>query len=214
MSGFKTHLTGGAVSGAAMSGLLIINHPANFNSVQIFTVFLLGTLGGLIPDLDSDTGKPLSLLFGLISVLIPVFFMKKIAQFHEMSPEFLVSYFVVTYFLINIGVCNLIKKITRHRGIMHSIPFSVLCGQAGFLAFMPSGKYMATAAGVSLFFGCMSHLILDEIHSMSWGHGLLPRTNQFSGSALKFKSGSILSSLFIYLLISIAGIPIFKFLNP
>lgn len=207
MSGFKTHLAGGAVSGAAMSGLLIMNHQNSFNAVQIFTVFLLGSLGGIIPDLDSDTGKPLSLLFGLISVVIPVFFMKEIARFHEMTPEFLISYFVVTYFLINFGVCTLIKRITRHRGIMHSIPFAVLCGQAGFLAFIQSGKPMAIAAGIALFLGCMTHLILDEIHSMSWEYGFMPQRTKSSGTALKFKSASPVFTLLVYCLIILAFIP-------
>jgi len=70
MSGFKTHMTGGILSGAGIS--LIGFFGKGLNLTQAIAIFIMGSVAGLLPDLDSDTGKPLTLLFQIISILIPI----------------------------------------------------------------------------------------------------------------------------------------------
>lgn len=67
MAGFKTHLTGGILSGAgvALAGFL----SGSLSMIQTAAIFVVGSVGGLLPDLDSDSGKPLTLLFQLVSLL-------------------------------------------------------------------------------------------------------------------------------------------------
>ncbi|MBW2204016.1 MAG: hypothetical protein JRF52_07910 [Deltaproteobacteria bacterium] len=69
MAGFKAHLAGGIASGAGMS--LFAFFLRGLSLTQARAIFVVGSVGGLLPDLDSDTGKPLSFLFHLVSVLIP-----------------------------------------------------------------------------------------------------------------------------------------------
>lgn len=213
MSDFKTHFLGGLSAGAATSVYYYIYQPGTLNSTQLTAVFLCGVVGGLLPDLDSDTGKPLEILFGLISVIIPVTFFKYFSEYFVVTPEFLMSYFILAYLLINYVILEGVKRVTRHRGIMHSIPFAVLCGEVGALVFLSSGKNMAIAAGIATFVGAMTHLLLDELHSIVLKWGFLPVLKSSSGSALTLKSNSIAATMTIYLLVSIAGLPIFKLLG-
>lgn len=199
MAGFKTHLTGGVVSGAGVAAFSLVNF--DFNIIQAFSIFIMGVLGGILPDLDSDSGKPLVLIFGLISVLLPTLLLYKIAETKIISPEFLVCYFVGGYLVINYLICGVIKKFTRHRGIMHSIPFAVLSGEIGYLLFISSGSNIAKMVGISVFAGCMVHLLLDELNSFSLKFGLVPVLKSSSGTAFKFKSGSLSATLFVYCLV-------------
>lgn len=199
MAGFKTHLTVGVISGLGMSAYSLFSF--NLNITQAFSVFVMGAVGSILPDLDSDSGKPLALLFGIISVIIPALLLDKITILQPISPEFLVSYFVCTYFFINYLVCELIKKITVHRGIMHSIPFAILSGEIGYLLFIPSGQNIGMVVGISVFVGCLIHLILDELNSFSLKFGFIPILKKSSGTALKIRSGNHLVTIFIYCLI-------------
>ncbi len=213
MSGFKTHFIGGVVAGTVTASYYAIVRPETLNPTQLTAVFICGTIGGLLPDLDSDTGKPLSMLFGLISVIIPVVFLKDMSNFFDITPEFLISYFVLTYFLINYVLMEGVKRITRHRGIMHSIPFALLCGEASFFMFMPSGIPMATAAGIAVFIGAMVHLILDEFHSIVWKMGCIPIIKNSIGTALKLKSNSLAATVMIYMFVGMGGVQILRTLG-
>ena len=80
---------------------------------------MVGSVGGLLPDLDSDAGKPLVFLFHLISVLIPSLLSVKAVQIGGDSPEFLICYFTASYLFINYIVCAIIKQVNDqpHRAI-------------------------------------------------------------------------------------------------
>ncbi|MCK5374918.1 MAG: metal-dependent hydrolase, partial [Alphaproteobacteria bacterium] len=164
------------------------------------------TIGGILPDIDSDSGKPLSLIFGKISVLLPALLLGQLTTVESFSSEFLVSYFVCSYFIINYLICGLVKKITVHRGIIHSLPFSILSGEIGYLLFATSEENVAIIVGGAMFAGCLVHLILDELHSFTFKYKIFPVLKKSSGTALKFKSDSPFASAALYCLIIIAAI--------
>ncbi|MEA2039424.1 MAG: metal-dependent hydrolase, partial [Thermodesulfobacteriota bacterium] len=143
MADFKTHLSGGIVTGLGIATISFFTKELNIT--QVFSLFIMGTVGGILPDIDSDSGKPLSFLFGILSVLLPALLLTKINRHGGLSPEFLVSYFVIAYFIINRVICEIIKKLTVHRGIMHSIPFAVLSSEISYLLFISSGRTMSKA---------------------------------------------------------------------
>jgi len=207
MAGFKAHLAGGIASGTGIS--LIGFYLRGLSLTQAGAVFVVGSVGGLLPDLDSDTGKPLSFLFHLVSVLIPSVLLIKAIQIGGDSPEFLICYFTISYLFINYVVCSIIKKITVHRGMMHSIPFALVCGGIGYLLFLSSGKQVAIMAGTTVFSGCFVHLVLDELSSFKLKFGFIPIPKKSSGSAFKLKSESLGATLFIYLIFILVGIAIF-----
>jgi len=211
MAGFKAHLAGGIASGAGIS--LIGFYLRGLSLTQAGAIFVVGSVGGLLPDLDSDTGKPLSFLFHLVSVLIPSVLLIEAIQIGGESPEFLICYFAISYLFINYLVCAIIKKITVHRGMMHSIPFALVCGGIGYLLFLPSGKQFAMLAGLAVFLGCFVHLVLDELSSFKLKFGFIPIPKKSSGSAFKLKSDSLGVTLFTYLILVIIGILVFQSIN-
>ncbi len=203
MAGFKAHLTSGIITGA---GIGAAGFFANFlKPTEAIAIAVTGTIGGLLPDLDSDTGKPLALLFQMISILIPVFVYPHFLTFSDGSVPFLICYFTLSYVFINYVICAVIKRITKHRGVMHSIPFAILCGEMAYLFLTGSGKSFACIAGVSIFAGCMVHLVLDELHSITFKFGIIPVVNKAGGSALKFFSSNMISIIFIYICVFILG---------
>jgi membrane-bound metal-dependent hydrolase YbcI (DUF457 family) len=207
MADFKTHLTSGVLSGAGFSAAGLLTNALTVT--QAGAVFTIGAFAGLLPDLDSDTGKPLTFLFQLISVIIPCIFFFTAAQYGGNSPEFLICYFTLSYLFIHYIVCSFIKKMTVHRGMMHSIPFALLCGGFGYLLFSNSGERVALIGGAAALIGCLLHLILDELNSFKLKFGFIPVLKKSCGSALKFKSSSFLTTLCMYtvlILVLMSGI--------
>lgn len=204
MADFKAHLSSGIVNGACFAGFGLF--LKSLSPIEAATVFIVGATGALLPDLDSDTGKPLALLFQLVSVLIPVLLYPYAKLFVTPDTPFLLCYFTSLYLIINYIVCQILKKLTKHRGIMHSIPFSILCGEITFLLLHPSGLKLSLIGAFAVFSGCIIHLVLDELNSLSLRFGFIVVMKNSSGSALKFFSPYILSTLTTYLLIIAAGI--------
>jgi membrane-bound metal-dependent hydrolase YbcI (DUF457 family) len=206
MAGFKTHLAGGIASG---TGLSLIGHfVTGLSPIQTGAIFVVGSVAGLLPDLDSDTGKPLAFLFQLVSILVPSLLFARAAQRFGSSPEFLICYFTLSYLLINYLVCAIIKKLTVHRGIMHSLPFSLLCGGIGYLLFAPSSRDMGLIGGSAVLAGCLVHLLLDEFSSFELKLGFIPFPKRSSGTAFKLVSDSIPATVFVYLLLGVVAMAI------
>lgn len=207
MAGFKTHMAGGLASGAGFS--LLGFYLQGQSLMQACAIFVVGTVAGLLPDLDSDTGKPLAFLAQLVAVLIPSLLYTEAARRFGTSPEFLICYFTFGYLVINFGVCGIIKKVTVHRGIMHSVPFALLCGGIGYLLFASSDRNLAMLGGIAVFTGCLVHLLLDEFSAFQLKLGFIPFAKRSMGTALKFKSDSLWATVFIYLLIGIVATAVF-----
>jgi len=165
---------------------------------QMTSVVIAGGVGGLLPDLDSDTGKPLAFMFHFISVLIPSLLFPYASRLWGTSPEFVVSWFSIAYILIRYVGCALVKKLTIHRGIMHSVPFAVLCAELGYLFFLPSGQPMAILCGGAIFAGCMIHLLMDELNSFTLKFGFIPVLRRSTGTAMKLRSDSLAATFFVY----------------
>jgi membrane-bound metal-dependent hydrolase YbcI (DUF457 family) len=211
MAEFKVHLVGGITAGAGAS---VAGHfMAGLTPLQTGAIFVVGSVGGLLPDLDSDTGKPLAFLFHLISVLLPSLLFVRAVQIGGDSPEFLICYFTASYLFINYVVCAIVKQVTVHRGMMHSIPFTFVCAGTGYLLFEPSGNQVAIMAGLAVFLGCLVHLVLDEVTSFKLKFGIIPVPKRSSGSAFKLKSDSFFATLFIYIILVVIGIVVFQSTN-
>ncbi len=202
MAQFKAHMASGAMAAAGISATAFFTNLLTLT--QAGAVFMVGFIASLLPDLDSDTGKPLTFLFQLVSILIPSIIFLKISQYVGDSPEFLICYFTISYLFFSYIVCSIVKKITLHRGMMHSLPFAVLCGATMYLLFSASGKQVAIIAALTAFLCCLVHLVLDEFNSIKFKFGFIPSLKQSSGTALKLKSNSALTTIFIYTVLTIA----------
>ena len=207
MAGFQAHLTGGIASGAVIS--LIGLFTRDLTLTQATAIFVVGSVAGLLPDLDSDTGKPLTFLFQFISILIPSMLIIEATRIGGDSPEFLICYLTISYLFINYIVCFIIRKITIHRGMMHSIPFAFACSGIGYLLFGSSSEQMALIAGIAVFSGCFIHLVLDELNSITLKYGFIPTLKKSSGTAFKLRSSSLTATLFIYIVLACVTVKVF-----
>jgi hypothetical protein len=159
----------------------------------------LTTAGGLLPDLDSDSGVPVRELFSAAATLLPLLLVPQLREY-GFSMEQALALMAGAYVLVRYGLSALFKRWTVHRGMFHSLPAMLIAGLAMYLLYHSSDPMVRVylAGGVAL--GFMSHLVLDEIYSVDF-NGIQVKLNQFAGSALKLGSKSFLATGFTYLLL-------------
>jgi membrane-bound metal-dependent hydrolase YbcI (DUF457 family) len=198
MAGFKTHLFWGMTGSGilATAGYL----QGHIDIKEANAVVILGTLGGLLPDLDSDTSKPLEYLFQLLSVLIPMLLYSFLKDRFSGDITNILLLFAFGYLTMQYFFRPIFKKLTVHRGIMHSIPFALLCGQMTFLLFSEISQIVAFYYAAAVFSGMLLHLIIDEFYAVSF-KGVIPRFKRSFGTALSLYSSSLWTTLFIYFLL-------------
>ena len=181
MANFQTHLTFSTLMGAGygVSAHLLYEVP-------IPTCVLAGGLcsvSGMLPDVDSNAGKPLRESMAFAAAVVPMMMIDRFRQF-GMSPESIVLAGAAIYLVIRFVVGGLLRKYTVHRGMFHSLPAAIIAGEFAFL--VASGEDVRIraykAGGVLL--GYLSHLVLDELYSIEWHRGRL-RLKQSFGSAVK-----------------------------
>ncbi len=165
----------------------------------------LTAVGGMLPDLDSDSGIPLRELSSLAAALLPLFLIRRLLGHGFDWEEILVlmggAYLTVRY----IGV-GLFKNFTAHRGMFHSLPAMGIAGLALFLMYQNPDLQLRLYLAGAITAGFLSHLLLDEIYAVNFS-GVTFKPNQFAGSALKLTSKSWLATALTYLiLLGLAGL--------
>jgi membrane-bound metal-dependent hydrolase YbcI (DUF457 family) len=165
----------------------------------------LTTLGGLLPDLDSDSGIPVREMFNLAGALVPVLLLPRL-HLYGLTNDQILAVMAGLYVVIRFGLSEVFKRMTAHRGMFHSVPGLAIAGLAVFLLYHnPDVNLRAFMAGGTMI-GFLSHLVLDELFAVDL-MGVTPRLNQFAGSALKFWSKSRMATLGTYAVLSALAIP-------
>ncbi len=205
MAGFKTHTSVGIVTGfLLMMGSYILELVT---SIGILTLVFLNTvIGSFLPDLDSDSGLPVKILFGFYALVAAgiAFFMAYNMSNENITISFIapLATFLTFFFLLP----PLFKKYTKHRGMFHSIPAIFISFLAVFLLLnlfnVPLMYRFTMAAAVGI--GYFSHLLLDEIFSTQILSGKF-KPKKSLGTALKFsvESKKINTSVYLIFLILI-----------
>lgn len=196
MAAFRQHVT--------FSTVLGIGYAVGLKSLgaEVPHAILAGGLcgmAGMLPDLDSDSGKPVKLLFGLIAAVgaLTCFYRLGSGDF-----EFRLLLAASMYLLIRFGLAFLVKKLTVHRGMFHSIPAALIAAEVTFLTFHERQAEGALGLAGGVLIGFLSHLLLDEIYAVDF-RGLGVKMNQFAGSALKLFSKSIPANLVCWVLLGL-----------
>jgi hypothetical protein len=172
--------------GAAYGSLYVTQPDFDWGPVLLAAGFT--TLGGLLPDLDSDSGKPVRELFGVMAAVVAACLYHPLLRLQMPLEQALVLIGGV-YLFIRFVVSTVFKHWTSHRGMFHSIPAMFISGLLLYLGYPnPSVSMRAYLAG-GVMLGFLSHLILDEFYAIDF-NGLAFKPNKFSGSALKFFSPS------------------------
>jgi membrane-bound metal-dependent hydrolase YbcI (DUF457 family) len=150
----------------------------------------------MLPDLDSESGRPIRELFPLLAAGTPLLLMPLLLAWGG-NMEGATALAVGAYFAIRYGGAFLLRKLSVHRGMFHSIPALVIAAEIAFLAYRsPDLKVRCLMAGGTAL-GFLSHLVLDEIYAVEWS-GVRVKFNKFAGSALKMTGGSVSANAFTY----------------
>jgi hypothetical protein len=202
MAGYRMHLTVSTALGAGYgaAGFVALGYGWGVSALAGG----LTAVGGLLPDLDSDSGVPVREVFGLAAALVPFLLYRRLAAAGRFSTEEIIVILAALYLLIRYGLAALFKRLTVHRGMYHSIPAMLIAGLAVFL--LDGSPQLAPrlylAGGVMV--GFLSHLVLDELYSVDFlGYGV--RLNKYAGSALKLYSPSVGATLTTYALLGLLG---------
>ena len=200
MAAFREHVTFSAVLGVGYAAAL------KWWGIDTSHAVLAGGLcgvAGMLPDLDSDSGKPVRELFGLIATVGALILFHRLRNAAlEAETRLLIA--AGFYLTVRFGVSALFKRLTVHRGMCHSLPAALIAGSMVYLAYddpHPLGQ-LTLAGGVCL--GFLSHLVLDEIYAVDF-RGLRPKFNQFAGSAIKLYSASKIATLTCWLILGMLG---------
>ena len=200
MADFKTHLTVASLFSSISSTMLLASAMATPQEVLLY--FTFGVVGGLLPDIDSDSSLSVRLLFTFIATVISF-----LVMFRQQADNTLIELILIwvgSFAFIKFFLFSLFTKVTVHRGIIHSIPASVLFGLITTILLyriFHFNNFVAWMAGLFIFGGSILHLLLDELCSLNITGG---RAKKSAGSAFKFGSiGDFKSTLFIYLIVAL-----------
>ncbi|MDG4552227.1 MAG: metal-dependent hydrolase [Candidatus Contendobacter sp.] len=165
MADFNTHLMGAAaVSGLAATVLVM---TGQFPHQAVIGYFVLGVIGGLLPDLDSPTSIPIRIAFAVLAVAAGFLVVFTFGRRYSLVE--LVILWLGCFLFIRYGLFNLFDRVTVHRGLVHSIPAGVGCGLiATLVAFQVFNASVVHAwlCGAFVTLGFLVHLLLDEWYSV------------------------------------------------
>lgn len=183
MASFAVHSgVAAVVSGLAASALVAVSAV----DLQIgLLLWALGLFGGMLPDIDSDTSKPVNWLFNTLGVgastlalvwTYPIWplwgvWLSMAAAFVLVRPLLMTAFF----------------RLTVHRGVFHSLLAAVFCGVATTLVcfhILLLSSVSSWLAGVFVCGGFIVHLLLDEFYAVD-----------FNGMSLKSSFGTAIKPL-------------------
>jgi hypothetical protein len=199
MAAFRQHVTFSTILGAGYAAAL---KECGWDAGQALLAGGLCGLGGMLPDLDSDSGKPIKELFSLLATLASLFVFHRLRRV-AWEPADRILAAAGCYLFVRFVISWLFARLTIHRGMWHSVPTACLVAELAFLGSDDvMGETGALALGGGVLLGFLSHLVLDELCSIHFKHGL-PGLKHSSGTALKFFSESTWATLGTWVLLAL-----------
>jgi membrane-bound metal-dependent hydrolase YbcI (DUF457 family) len=183
MARFEQHVGVSAAIGAGLVGT-----GAGFLMLPWAIALAAGvlcTLGGVLPDLDHPRSRFAEFVLSSAAVLVVMLSWEWWhARVGGTAMEQL-GIIVMGFWVVRWALRALLRRMTVHRGMFHSLP---MCGVWTALVFwaaaglpLPVRLFLAFAAGM----GFLSHLVLDELFAFVDSSGMRWRPKRTVGSALK-----------------------------
>lgn len=181
MANFRMHLTAAAVGSGLLSTAFLGAEVVRPDEMILLSV--VGTLGGILPDIDLDHSSPTRAMFTALALVLAFLVVFKYAGRYSILELWLIGGLVfggVRY----VG-WRMFAGLTVHRGIFHSVVaalfFWFLTTTLGHYVF-EFGRVLAWMVGLFVFVGYLLHLCLDEMCSVDFMNARLKRS---FGTALK-----------------------------
>lgn len=186
MANFQTHLN---VAMVISTGLSVFGYMHDLYGIitAVFCV-LIGTIGGLLPDIDLESSTPAQVGFFWASLAVSTLVAMLYLTHHQGANVLVYTLLIwaLGFCIIRLGVFGLFSFLTVHRGMVHSVPYMAMCGLLvvyGSYWGLKMTAFVSWLFGVFLFFGALIHLLLDEIYSVNVLNVSLKRS---AGTAFKF----------------------------
>ena len=187
MANFKTHVSvAAALSGVLATGFLVAGVAT---PKDVWLYFAMGTVGGILPDIDADHSIPGRMFFSFFALVVAFFMLFSRAGVFSIVELSLL--WVVTYVVVRHVIFKLFARFSVHRGVFHSLLaaafFGFLTTSLTYHLFRLSalGAWMS---GLFVSVGYMIHLVLDEIYSVDLTGARVKRS---FGTALKLISADV-----------------------
>jgi membrane-bound metal-dependent hydrolase YbcI (DUF457 family) len=203
MASFKTHLTFGLALGIASIVLTLFFGLAPADWSLLALIGLMAVVGAILPDIDSDTGVPFHVTFGSLAITAGGLGLWYALKNFPGDYRWIAGLSLGAMFFVWVILGAVFKKLTHHRGMVHSIPAMAIAGMTIFslAQFVGYREWDAFLLGLSMASGFSVHLILDEAFAAVNFNGRHFAPNKFLGSALKLKSNSAEANLTAYVIL-------------
>lgn len=181
MANFRTHVLGAAI--IATSGAVTAYNADLASPWAALICASLGTLGGILPDIDADQSLPTRLIFTVLGIAAAV--ATTVTLYGSHPPPLVAVAAIVALLLVSVGLRALSNKLCVHRGLVHSIPSAALCGAATAsltASLFDIGPLLSWLFGAFICAGFIVHLVLDELSSVDLVNARIRRS---FGTALK-----------------------------
>ena len=199
MASFKSHISFGILTAAILS--IVLFSFAWVSGVYALLIFILTVLGSVLPDVDSDTGIPVRILFGVLSVLavVAVFGYLETLQLMNMLQRSGLAIGAGLFVYLIVGY--IFRYFTVHRGIFHSVPAAFLMGMISMAVadFFHLEAKTAFSIGLAVTAGYLCHLVLDELNSTVNLSGVPFIPKRSLGTALQLWSHSLVTTIAVYI---------------
>lgn len=198
MAGFEQHLRVSTGLGVVTGTVATVGF--GFTPAQGILAAYLCSVSGMLPDIDSTSGKPLREMSNLTAAIVPMIMMERLKDWGgDFDTALLLA--ILVYMSVRFAGSWMLSRLSVHRGMFHSIPALGIAALAVFLGWKSDDLSVRILMAASVALGFLSHLILDEIYAVQW-NGLAPELNQFAGSATKFFSKSMVANVFTWSLLA------------
>lgn len=199
MAGFKQHISVASIISTGLSTTVYTFHLVT--QLELLMLFILCLFGTSLPDLDSNTSKPLKATYNFLSIIIPsllLYYLVTLEMITNVENNMFVFLGIfLIFFLIFFCFFRMMMKKTKHRGVIHSLPMGVLFSliTISIAYYLNYPKNFILLSGLFVFVGFVVHLFLDELYSAV-------KMKKSFGSAFKFiAKDNLYGTLVTYILI-------------
>jgi hypothetical protein len=182
MAGYREHVSVSGILGVAYGCAAVFMFGYTVSQAAIAAI--LTWVAGMLPDLDSESGKPIRELFGVTAAIAPIMLVQHVHAI-GMHGDRAMLFAMLSYGIVRYGGAFMLAKLTVHRGMFHSIPALIIAAEVTFLAYHSNDIKVRMLMAIGTGLGFLSHLVLDEMYSVQWD-GAKVKLAKSAGSAMKF----------------------------
>lgn len=181
MANFHTHITVAAAGSGLLSVLCL--QVGLVEPREALLLALMGTIGGILPDIDLEHAYPSRIMFSLFGIMAA--FMLVFSTENSLSIMELWAIGLLMFTVIRWPIWFIFHRYTHHRGSIHSLAGALLFTFSGVIfshSIMGKTPFIAWLNGLFIFLGFILHLLLDELYSVDFMNSKIKRS---FGTALK-----------------------------